>query len=175
MVTVPTTKTATTGAPALAGKAAIITGSTSGIGLGIAQALAQCGADIVLNGFGDATEIERIRAELAAEFKVKVAYDGADMSKPDAVAAMVANAAKAFGKVDIIVNNAGIQHVAPIEEFPVARWDAIIAINLSSAFHTTRAALPGMKQRKWGRIVNIASAHGLVGAHDLRDAKVQQA
>jgi 3-hydroxybutyrate dehydrogenase len=164
MVTMPTTKTATTGAPALAGKTAIITGSTSGIGLGIAQALAQSGADIVLNGFGDATEIERIRAELAAEFKVKVVYDGADMSKPDAVAAMVENAAKGFGKVDIIVNNAGIQHVAPIEEFPVARWDAIIAINLSSAFHTTRAALPGMKQRKWGRIVNIASAHGLVGS-----------
>ncbi len=164
MATTSTTSTAATGAHSLAGKAAIITGSTSGIGHGIAQALARAGADVMLNGFGDAKEIERIRSDMAAEFKVKVAYDGADMSKPDAVAAMVQDAAKAFGKVDIIVNNAGIQHVAPIDEFPVASWDAIIAINLSSAFHTTRAALPGMKQRKWGRIVNIASAHGLVGS-----------
>ncbi|HUZ74633.1 MAG TPA: 3-hydroxybutyrate dehydrogenase [Stellaceae bacterium] len=164
MVTMSTAKTANSGAPSLAGKAAIVTGSTSGIGLGIAQALAQAGADIMLNGFGDAGEIERIRAELAAEHKVKAVYDGADMSKPDAIAAMVANAAKTFGKVDIVVNNAGIQFVAPIDEFPVARWDAIIAINLSSAFHTTRAALPGMKQRKWGRIINIASAHGLIAS-----------
>jgi 3-hydroxybutyrate dehydrogenase len=164
MVTMSTAKTATTGAPSLAGKAAIVTGSTSGIGLGIAQALAQAGADIMLNGFGDAGEIERIRAEIAAEHKVKVVYDGADMSKPDAIAAMVANAAKTFGKVDVVVNNAGIQFVAPLEEFPVARWDAIIAINLSSAFHTTRAVLAGMKQRKWGRIINIASAHGLIAS-----------
>ena len=164
MVTMSTAKTATSSAPSLAGKAAIVTGSTSGIGLGIAQALAQAGADIMLNGFGDAKEIERIREELAAEAKVKVVYDGADMSKPDAIAAMVTNATKAFGKVDIVVNNAGIQYVAPIDEFPVAKWDAIIAINLSSAFHTTRAVLPGMKARKWGRIVNIASAHGLVAS-----------
>ena len=164
MVTMSSAKTATTGTNSLAGKAAIVTGSTSGIGLGIAQALAQAGADIMLNGFGDAGDIERIRAELAAEHKVKVVYDGADMSKPDAIAAMVASAIKTFGKVDVVVNNAGIQFVAPIDEFPVARWDAIIAINLSSAFHTTRAVLPGMKQRKWGRIINVASAHGLVAS-----------
>src|SRR3954463_11137866 len=133
----------------LKGKVAIVTGSTSGIGLGIAQALAAKGADVMLNGFGDAKEIERIRADLAAESKVKVVYDGADMSKPDAIEAMVKNAEKTFGKVDIVVNNAGIQFVAPIDEFPVAKWDAILAINLSSAFHTTRAALPGMKARKW--------------------------
>ena len=148
----------------LKGKVAIVTGSTSGIGLGIAQALAAKGADVMLNGFGDAKEIERIRADLAAESKVKVVYDGADMSKPDAIEAMVKNAEKTFGKVDIVVNNAGIQFVSPIDEFPLAKWDAIIAINLSSAFHTTRAALPGMKARKWGRIVNIASAHGLVAS-----------
>jgi 3-hydroxybutyrate dehydrogenase len=164
MATTTTPKTALSGVRALAGKSAIVTGSTSGIGLGIAQALAQSGADIMLNGFGDAKDIERIRGEIAEEHKVKVVYDGADMSKPDAIEAMVANAAKTFAKVDIIVNNAGIQFVAPIEEFPVAKWDAILAINLSSAFHTTRAALPGMKQRKWGRIVNIASAHGLVAS-----------
>jgi len=164
MVTMSSAKTATAGSPSLAGKSAIVTGSTSGIGLGIAQALAQAGADIMLNGFGDAKEIEKIRGDLAAEHKVKVVYDGADMSKPDAIAAMVGNAAKAFGKVDIVVNNAGIQFVAPIDEFPVAKWDAILAINLSSAFHTTRAALPGMKSRKWGRIINIASAHGLVAS-----------
>jgi 3-hydroxybutyrate dehydrogenase len=164
MATMSSAKSATAGSPSLAGKSAIVTGSTSGIGLGIAQALAQAGADIMLNGFGDAKEIERIRGELSAEHKVKVVYDGADMSKPDAIAAMVANAAKAFGKVDIVVNNAGIQFVAPIDEFPVAKWDAIIAINLSSAFHTTRAVLPGMKSRKWGRIINIASAHGLVAS-----------
>src|SRR5579859_1220638 len=148
----------------LKGKSAIVTGSTSGIGLGIAQALARGGADIMLNGFGDAKEIEKIRSDLAAETNVRVVYDGADMSKPDAIEGMVKSAEKTFGKVDIVVNNAGIQFVAPIDEFPVAKWDAIIAINLSSAFHTTRAALPGMKKRKWGRIVNIASAHGLVAS-----------
>jgi 3-hydroxybutyrate dehydrogenase len=158
------TQAAASGTRGLAGKSAIVTGSTSGIGLGIAQALAQAGADIMLNGFGDAKEIEKIRGELANEHKVKVVYDGSDMSKGDAVAGMVQNAEKTFGKVDIIVNNAGIQFVAPIDEFPVAKWDAIIAINLSSAFHSTRAALPGMKQRKWGRIINIASAHGLVAS-----------
>jgi 3-hydroxybutyrate dehydrogenase len=164
MATTTTAQTAAASVRALAGKSAIVTGSTSGIGLGIAQSLAQAGADIVLNGFGDAKDIEKIRAELAGENNVKVVYDGADMSKPDAIAAMVANAAKAFGKVDIVVNNAGIQFVAPIDEFPVAKWDAILAINLSSAFHSTRAVLPGMKSRKWGRIINIASAHGLVAS-----------
>jgi 3-hydroxybutyrate dehydrogenase len=161
-----TTSTAqsTTGGRTLAGKSAIVTGSTSGIGLGIAQALAQAGADIMLNGFGDAKEIEKIRADLAAEHKVKVVYDGADMSKGDAVAAMVQNGIKTFDKIDIVVNNAGIQFVAPIEEFPTAKWDAILAINLSSAFHSTKAVLPGMKARKWGRIINIASAHALVAS-----------
>ncbi len=163
MATVTTT-TAASGARSLAGRSAIVTGSTSGIGLGIAQALAGAGADIMLNGFGDAKEIEKIRSELAAEHKVKAVYDGADMSKPEAIAAMVENAVKAFGKLDILVNNAGIQFVAPIDEFPVAKWDAIIAINLSSTFHSTRAALPGMKARKWGRIINVASAHGLVAS-----------
>jgi len=159
-----TTTTATSGARALAGRSAIVTGSTSGIGLGIAQAFAAAGVDVMLNGFGDAKEIEKIRGELADEHKVKAVYDGADMSKPDAIAGMVQNAIKAFGKVDILVNNAGIQFVAPIDEFPIAKWDAILAINLSSAFHSTRAALPGMKQRKWGRIINVASAHGLVAS-----------
>jgi len=158
------TKTAPAGTRTLAGKLAIVTGSTSGIGLGIAQALAQAGADIVLNGFGDNKEIDKIRGEIAEENKVKVVYDGADMSKGEAVAALVQNAEKTFGKVDIVVNNAGIQFVAPIDEFPVAKWDAILAINLSSAFHSTRAVLPGMKKRKWGRIINIASAHGLVAS-----------
>jgi 3-hydroxybutyrate dehydrogenase len=159
-----TTTTASASARTLAGKSAIVTGSTSGIGLGIAQGLAAAGADIMLNGFGDAKEIEKIRAEIADEHKVKAVYDGADMSKPDAIAGMVQNAIKTFGKLDIVVNNAGIQYVAPIDEFPVAKWDAILAINLSSAFHSTRAALPGMKSRKWGRIINIASAHGLVAS-----------
>jgi 3-hydroxybutyrate dehydrogenase len=148
----------------LAGKAAVVTGSTSGIGRAIAQTLARAGADIMLNGFGDARAIDQLRSELAEENAVRAAYDGADMAKPDAVASLIKNAERTFGKLDILVNNAGIQHVAPIDEFPTAKWDAIIAINLSSAFHTTRAALPGMKARKWGRIVNIASAHGLVAS-----------
>jgi 3-hydroxybutyrate dehydrogenase len=148
----------------LRGKVAIVTGSTSGIGLGIAEALAGAGAGIVLNGFGDAAEIERTRSDLAAKHNVRVTYSGADMSKPAAIAAMVADAIKAHGQVDIVVNNAGIQYVAPIEEFPEAKWDAILAINLSSAFHATKAALPGMKARKWGRIINVASAHGLVAS-----------
>ena len=156
--------TTASGASLLAGKSAIVTGSTSGIGLGIAHGLAQAGADIMLNGFGDAKEIEHTRAELAEQYKVRVVYDGADMSKPTTIAAMADNARKAFGKVDIIVNNAGIQFVAPIEEFPPERWDAIIAINLSSAFHLTRAVIAEMKARKWGRVVNIASAHGLVAS-----------
>ncbi|HXP74470.1 MAG TPA: 3-hydroxybutyrate dehydrogenase [Stellaceae bacterium] len=142
----------------------MVTGSTSGIGLGIAQALASRGANIVLNGFGDGAGIERIRAELAEEHGINALFDGADMSKPDMIARMVARAADAFGRVDILVNNAGIQHVAPIESFPPEKWDAVLAIDLSSAFHTTRAVFAGMKARKWGRIVNVASAHGLIAS-----------
>jgi 3-hydroxybutyrate dehydrogenase len=144
----------------LKGRTALVTGSTSGIGLGIAKCLARQGANIVLNGFG---EIEAPRAEVAA-LGVRVGYHGADMSKPAEIEAMIKMAEAEFGGVDILVNNAGIQHVANVEDFPVERWDAIIAINLSSAFHTTRLALPGMKKRNWGRIVNIASVHGLVAS-----------
>jgi 3-hydroxybutyrate dehydrogenase len=151
-------------ARALAGRNAIVTGSTSGIGLGIARVLAGQGANVVLNGFGDAAEIEQLRATLAAEQRVNVLFDGADMSRPDAIATMVTRSVDALGQVDILVNNAGIQHVAPIESFPPEKWDAILAINLSAAFHTTRAVFAGMKARKWGRIVNIASAHGLVAS-----------
>jgi 3-hydroxybutyrate dehydrogenase len=145
-------------------RTAIITGSTSGIGLGIAEAFAAQGFNIMLNGFGDADEIEATRAELDAKSDGTVAYHGADMTKPDEIADLVAKTEAQFGAVDILVNNAGIQHVAPIDEFPIAKWDAIIAINLTSAFHTIRAALPGMKDRKFGRIINIASAHGLVAS-----------
>jgi 3-hydroxybutyrate dehydrogenase len=148
----------------LRGKAAIVTGSTSGIGLGIAQALAARGADVMLNGFGDAKEIDALRAELAGGHGVRVSYSGADMSRPAEIVAMVEQATAELGRVDILVNNAGIQHVAPVEEFPVDRWDAVIAINLSAAFHAIRAALPQMKARNWGRIINIASAHGLVAS-----------
>ena len=148
----------------LKGKTALVTGSTSGIGLGMARALARQGANLLINGFGDPAEIELLRSGLAAEFGVQVAYDGADMSRPDQIEAMIASAAKRFGAVDILVNNAGIQHVAPVDSFPVDRWDAVIAINLSSVFHTIRCALPAMKARGWGRIVNIASAHGLVAS-----------
>jgi len=148
----------------LQGKAALVTGSTSGIGLGIAEALAGAGAHIVLNGFGDPAEIERLRSDLAERHGVKVLYQGADMSRPEAIDQMMRAAAEAFGGLDVVVNNAGIQHVAPVEEFPVAKWDAILAINLSAAFHTTRLALPAMKQKGWGRIVNIASAHALVAS-----------
>jgi 3-hydroxybutyrate dehydrogenase len=146
------------------GKTALVTGSTSGIGLGIATRLAAEGANIVLNGFGDAAQIEALRKDLAAKNGVQVVYDGADMTKPDAVAAMMKKAIDKFGAVDILVNNAGVQHVAPVDEFPVDKWDLIIALNLSSAFHTTRLALPAMKKRRWGRIVNIASAHALVAS-----------
>jgi len=149
--------------PSLAGKTALVTGSTSGIGLGIATELARDGANIILNGFGDAAEIERLRAGLSSECKVKVVYDAADMSKPDSIAAMMRRAGE-LGGVDLLVNNAGIQHVAPIDDFPPEKWDAILAINLSAAFHTVRAALPGMKKKGWGRIVNIASAHALVAS-----------
>jgi len=146
------------------GKTALVTGSTSGIGLGIATRLAADGANIVLNGFGDAAQIEALRKDLAAKNGVQVVYDGADMTKPDAIAAMMKRAIDKFGAVDILVNNAGVQHVAPVDEFPVDKWDLIIALNLSSAFHTTRLALPAMKKRRWGRIVNIASAHALVAS-----------
>ncbi|MBI1778218.1 MAG: 3-hydroxybutyrate dehydrogenase [Proteobacteria bacterium] len=148
----------------LKGKNAIVTGSTSGIGLGIAAAFAGSGANVMLNGFGDRNEIEKTRADLAAKTNVKIVYSGADMSKPGEIRDMVTQAVRDLGSVDIMVNNAGIQHVAPIDEFPEAKWDAILAINLSSAFHATKAALPGMKARKWGRIINVASAHALVGS-----------
>ena len=148
----------------LKGRTALVTGSTSGIGLGIAETLASRGANIILNGFGDKAEIERLRARIADTHRVTVKYDGADMSKGDAIEAMMKAAIAEFGSVDVLVNNAGIQHVAPVDEFPVAKWDAILAINLSAAFHTTRLAVPGMKNRGWGRIVNIASAHALVAS-----------
>lgn len=141
-------------------KTALVTGSTSGIGLGIAKALARQGANIMLNGFGD---VEAAKAEIAA-LGVQVGYHGADMSKPAEIEALMQAAAQQFGRVDVLVNNAGIQHVAPVEAFPVERWDAIIAINLSSAFHTTRLALPAMLQAGWGRIINVASVHGLVAS-----------
>jgi 3-hydroxybutyrate dehydrogenase len=148
----------------LKGKTAIVTGSTSGIGLGIANALAGQGANILLNGFGDATEIEKLRKSLGSEHGVRVAYSAADMSKPDEITGMITLASRELGGVDILVNNAGIQFTAPVKEFPVDRWDAIIAINLSAAFHAIRAALPQMLSRNWGRIINIASAHGLVAS-----------
>ncbi|MCG8560773.1 MAG: 3-hydroxybutyrate dehydrogenase [Hyphomicrobiales bacterium] len=145
-------------------RSAIVTGSTSGIGEGVAKALAAAGNNVMLNGFGDADEIETLRAGIAAEHNVKVLYSGADMTRPQEIADMVAEAEQAFGAVDIVVNNAGIQHVEPIEDFPVEKWDAILAINLSSAFHTIHGTLAKMKERGWGRIVNIASAHGLVAS-----------
>ncbi|MDP3425191.1 MAG: 3-hydroxybutyrate dehydrogenase [Burkholderiaceae bacterium] len=144
----------------LKNKTALVTGSTSGIGLGIAKALASQSANIMLNGFGD---VEGAKAEVAA-LGVQVGYHGADMSKPADIEAMMAAAAEQFGRVDILVNNAGIQYVAPIEQFPAERWDAIIAINLTSAFHTTRLALPAMQAAGWGRIINVASVHGLVAS-----------
>src|SRR6266702_3416517 len=148
----------------LKGKTAVVTGSTSGIGLAIARKMAGSGANIVINGFGAAADIEKERAAIESEFKVKCVYSAADMTKPAEIAEMVALGEKTFGSVDILVNNAGIQFVAPIEEFPIEKWDAIIAINLSSAFHAIRAAVPGMKARKWGRIIQTASAHSLVAS-----------
>ena len=148
----------------LEGRVAIVTGSTSGIGLGIARALAAEGAAVMLNGFGDAAEIERLRMGLADASGVKVAFMAADMSQPTQVEQLARQAETELGPVDILVNNAGIQHVSPIEDFPVARWDAIVAINLSAVFHLTRAVIGGMKVRRWGRIVNIASAHGLIAS-----------
>ncbi len=148
----------------LEGRTAIVTGSTSGIGLGIATALVQAGAAVMLNGFGDPREIEATRASLADGNDVDVGYDSADMASRDAIRMMVERAVARFGQVDIVVNNAGIQHVAPIGEFPPAKWDAILAINLSSAFHLVQATFDGMKARGFGRIVNIASAHGLIAS-----------
>ena len=148
----------------LKGKVALVTGSTSGIGLGIATAFAQQGADIVLNGFGDAAQIETLRASLADKHGVKVVYDGADLSKGAAVRELVENTVRQLGRIDILVNNAGIQHTALIEDFPADKWDAIIALNLSAVFHGTAAALPHMKKQGFGRIINIASAHGLVAS-----------
>ena len=148
----------------LKGKSAIVTGSTSGIGLGIAEALAGEGANVVLNSFTDTKEDHALAERLAKEHGVKTKYIKADMAKPEECRALVKKAAEAFGPVAILVNNAGIQHVARVEEFPIEKWNAIIAINLSSAFHTTAAAIPAMRQAKWGRIVNIASAHGLTAS-----------
>lgn len=148
----------------LKGKTAVVTGSTSGIGLAIARAFAAEGCNLVLNGFGDPAEIETIRAGLESQFGIKAIYDGADMSKGAEIAAFIAKAEQTFGSVDILVNNAGIQFVSPIEDFPVDKWDAIIAINLSASFHAIRAAFPGMKARKFGRIINVASAHALIAS-----------
>lgn len=155
---------ATRAALSLRGKTAIVTGSTSGIGLGIARAFASAGMDVMLNGFGNTVEIDRTRHELECEFRTRTAFSGADMSKPCDVVAMVEATRAAFGKVDVLVNNAGIQHVEAIETFPVAKWDAILAINLSAAFHAIRTVVPEMKARKWGRIINVASAHALVAS-----------
>jgi 3-hydroxybutyrate dehydrogenase len=151
-------------ARSLDGKVAVITGSTSGIGLGIARALAAAGAAVVLNGFGRPEEIAETQAKIVSEFGVQVRYSAADVSKAAPIADMIAMTLDVFGRLDVLVNNAGIQHVAPIEQFPIEKWDAIIAINLSSAFHTTRAALPAMRKNGWGRIINVASAHGLVAS-----------
>ena len=148
----------------LAGKTAIVTGSTSGIGLGIAHAFAEAGMHVMLNGFGDKAEIQKVRADMEETCGIKTAYSAADMSKPGDIVQMVDDARKLLGQVDVLVNNAGIQHVEAIETFPAAKWDAIIAIDLSSAFHAMQAVVPEMKSRKWGRIINIASAHGLVAS-----------
>jgi 3-hydroxybutyrate dehydrogenase len=148
----------------LQGKSALVTGSTSGIGLAIARAFAAQGSNITINGFGDKAAIEKERAGIEKDFRVKAIYSPADMSKPAEIADMIRTSEKTFGSLDVLVNNAGIQFVSPIEEFPVEKWDQIIAINLCSAFHTIRAAVPGMKARKWGRIINTASAHSLVAS-----------
>jgi len=147
-------------------RTAIVTGSTSGIGLGIVRILARAGYNVVLNGFGDATEIEEIQRELTLAYQVGSLYSRADMSKPAEIRQMVADTVKRFGSVDVLINNAGIQHVSPTESFPDEKWDAIIAINMSAVFHASKAAIPHMKAQKWGRIINIASVHGLVGSKD---------
>jgi 3-hydroxybutyrate dehydrogenase len=148
----------------LKGKTSIVTGSTSGIGLGVARALAEAGADLMLNGFGEASAIEQVRNGITEEFGVKVAYSGADMSKPDEIDAMIKQAESELGRVDVLVNNAGIQYTAAVKDFPLEQWDRIIAINLTAAFVASKAALPGMLSRNWGRIINIASTHGLVAS-----------
>ena len=150
----------------LKGKVAVVTGPTSGIGLGIARVLAGGGADLMINGFGEAAAIEKLRKEIAASYGVRVAFSGADLSKPAEATGLVEQATRELGRVDVLVNNAGIQHVAPVHEFPLDRWDAVIAINLTAVFLTTRAALPQMLKRDWGRIINIASVHGLVASVD---------
>jgi 3-hydroxybutyrate dehydrogenase len=148
----------------LAGKVSLVTGSTSGIGLGIARALAAAGSEIILNGFGPPDEVAAARAAIARDFDVRVSYSPADMSKPAAIREMIEKTLQSSGRLDILVNNAGIQHVAPLQDFPPEKWDAILAINLSSAFHTSRSALPSMLRNRWGRIINVASAHGLVAS-----------
>ena len=148
----------------LTGKCALVTGSTSGIGLGIARRLAACGANLVLNGFGEADQIEKLRAEIESDFGVRAIHDAADLSDIGAIDALMTRAVEEFGAVDVLVNNAGIQHVAPVDEFPLDKWNAIIAINLSAAFHTTRRVLPAMRLRRWGRVINVASAHALVAS-----------
>jgi 3-hydroxybutyrate dehydrogenase len=153
-----------TAARPLAGRVSLVTGSTSGIGLGVARALAEAGSAVVLNGLGVGAEITKTREQIAAKFGVTVGYSSADMTKPAAIADMIAATLAEHGRLDVLVNNAGIQHVAPLEQFPTEKWDAILAINLSSAFHTTRAALPAMRKNKFGRVINIASAHGLVAS-----------
>ena len=148
----------------LEGRVSLVTGSTSGIGLGIARALATAGSAMMLNGFGNPEDIAEVQAKIISEFGVKVRYSPADMSKAPSIADMIATALDTFGRLDVLVNNAGIQHVAPLEQFPVEKWDTILAINLSSAFHTIRAVLPSMRNNRYGRIINIASAHGLVAS-----------
>ncbi len=164
MTTTPSSSSLPLSSGPLAGRNAVVTGSTSGIGLGIARALAAAGAAVTLNGFGDAAEIERLRADLSEQTGAAVRHSGADMRQPEEIAAMIAEAEAALGPVDILVNNAGIQHVAPVESFPFDRWDAIIAINLSATFHATRAVFGGMKARGWGRIINTGSAHALAAS-----------
>ncbi|MEC7290806.1 MAG: 3-hydroxybutyrate dehydrogenase [Pseudomonadota bacterium] len=148
----------------LNGKTALVTGSTSGIGLGIARSLAEQGADIILSGFASEEEVDQLKAEFIETYRVKVGFSGADLSDPNAIEGLMGYVARDFGGADILVNNAGVQHVSPIEEFPVSRWDLIIALNLSAAFHTTRMAISGMKEKGWGRIINTASAHALVAS-----------
>jgi 3-hydroxybutyrate dehydrogenase len=158
------TQTAPTASRPLAGKVSLVTGSTSGIGLGIARALAEAGSAVVLNGFGAPDEIARTKNQISANYGVKASYSAADMTRPEAIAEMIAATLAEHGRLDILVNNAGIQYVAPLDQFPVERWDAILSINLSSSFHTTRLALPAMRKNKFGRIINMSSAHGLVAS-----------